>query len=95
MALTDSVTVLPGVGPKRESALADLGITTIESLLTHFPFRYQDLRVKALNEIADQEQVTLKGIVAAPPTLARFGRKKSRLNFRLLIDQDVIPVTFF
>ncbi|GAX01116.1 ATP-dependent DNA helicase RecG [Secundilactobacillus silagei] len=95
MGLSDSVTVLPGVGPKRVAALADLGITTIESLLTYYPFRYEDLRVKALNEIGDQEQVTLKGIVAAPPTLSRFGRKKSRLNFRLLIGQDVVPVTFF
>lgn len=95
MALTDSVDVLPGVGPKRLEALHALGITTIESLLTYYPFRYQDLRVKALNEITDQEQVTLKGIVAAPPTLSRFGRKKSRLNFRLLIGHDVVPVTFF
>ena len=95
MPLTDSVSTLPGVGPKRVEALASLGITDIESLLTYFPFRYEDLRAKALTEIADQEQVTLKGIVAAPPTLSRFGRKKSRLNFRLLIDQDVVPVTFF
>ncbi len=95
MALTDSVSTLPGVGPKRVDALAALGITDIASLLTYYPFRYNDMRVKNLNEIQDQEQVTLKGVVAAPPTIARFGRKKTRLNFRLLIDHDVVPVTFF
>ncbi|WP_282801021.1 ATP-dependent DNA helicase RecG [Secundilactobacillus kimchicus] len=95
MKLTDSVATLPGVGPKRLAALATLGIDTIESLLTYYPFRYEDLSVKPLNELTDQEQVTLKGIVAAPPTLTHFGRRKSRLNFRLLIGQDIVPVTFF
>ncbi len=48
MALTDSVTVLPGVGPKRQEALASLGIETVGDVLFYFPFRYDDLQVKDL-----------------------------------------------
>ena len=33
--------------------------------------------------------------MASEPVLVRFGRKKSRLNFKLLINHDVIGVTFF
>ncbi|RRK11049.1 ATP-dependent DNA helicase RecG [Lactiplantibacillus garii] len=93
--LSDAVGSLSGVGPARQKALAELGINTVADLLTYYPFRYDDLQVKDVNEIADQEKVTLKGTVASEPVLARFGRKKNRLNFRLLIDHDVYMVTFF
>lgn len=93
--LTDPVSVLRGVGPKKSVALNKLGINSVEDLLLYYPYRYDDLAVKNLAEINEQEKVTLKGTVASEPTLVRFGRKKNRLNFRLLIDNQVIGVTFF
>ncbi|MDG9751529.1 ATP-dependent DNA helicase RecG [Latilactobacillus sakei] len=95
LSLTDSVTVLTGVGPKRLTALNQLGIATISDLLYYFPFRYEDLKVKDLSEAVDQEKVTLKGTVVADPVVSRWGPGKTRLNVRLLINHDVIMVTFF
>ncbi len=94
-SLLDPVAVLPGVGPKKVQALHELKINTINDLLHYFPFRYEDLKVKSLDEVIDQEKVTLKGVVVGPPVVSRFGRGKNRLNVRLLIDQAVIMVTFF
>lgn len=94
-SLQDSVSVLKGVGPSKVTALNKLGINTIEELLTYYPFRYDDMAVKELTEVADGQKVTLKGIVASQPTFARFGRSKNRLNFRFLVEHDVILVTFF
>ncbi|MFC6275039.1 ATP-dependent DNA helicase RecG [Levilactobacillus tangyuanensis] len=95
-SLSDSVSVLAGVGPKRVAALKELDINNINDLLTYFPFRYEDLQAKDPSELTDQAKVTLKGTVAVVPVLTRFGRKKNRLNFRLLIDEHtIIPVTFF
>ena len=37
MDITDLVSVLPGVGPKRAENLQELGIATIEDLLTYYP----------------------------------------------------------
>ncbi|KRM90702.1 ATP-dependent DNA helicase RecG [Liquorilactobacillus cacaonum] len=93
--LNDSVAVLTGVGPKKVAALNKLGINSIEDLLTAFPFRYDDFATRKLSEISDQEKVALKGTVATEPVLSRFGRQKNRLNFRFLIDHDVIMVSFF
>lgn len=93
--LNQSVSVLKGVGPKTVAALQHLKIFTLEDLLMAYPFRYDDYRPKALAELIDQEKITLRGTVANPPVVTRFGRKKNRLNFRLLLDQDVILVTFF
>ncbi|WP_281164866.1 ATP-dependent DNA helicase RecG [Liquorilactobacillus sicerae] len=93
--LNQPVSVLKGVGSKTAAALQHLQIVTLEDLLTAYPFRYDDYRPKALAELIDQEKTTLRGTVANPPVVTRFGRKKNRLNFRLLLDQDVILVTFF
>ncbi len=93
--LSDNVAVLRGVGPKKAAALNKLGINTIEDLLTYYPFRYDDLAVKQLSEISEQEKVTLKGTIASEPTIIRFGPKKNRLNFRLMVENQVIMVTFF
>lgn len=94
-SLNDSVSVLTGVGPKKLTALNQLGINTIIDLLTFYPYRYDDLKAKKLSEITDQEKVTLKGIVSSEPVLIRFGQKKNLLNVRLLIDSDNITVSFF
>ena len=93
--LSDSVGTLRGVGPKKVQSLNKLGINTIADLLGYYPFRYDDIAVKSLAEVADGQKVALKGIVASEPVLARFGRAKSRINFRFLVEHDVILVTFF
>ncbi|KPN79671.1 ATP-dependent DNA helicase RecG [Apilactobacillus kunkeei] len=93
--LNDSVSILKGVGPKKVEALDELGIDTIYDLLTYYPFRYDDFQVKDLSQIEDQEKVTIKGKIAADPVVAHFGRKRNLLNIRLLVDNDVVKVTFF
>lgn len=93
--LKDSIDTLKGVGPKRAEVLQSLGIQTIYDLLTYYPFRYDDIQEKMLDEIQDQEKVVLKGIVLADPVVSYFGFKKSRLVFRIMHEQAVIGVTFF
>lgn len=94
-SLSDPVTMLAGVGEKRAESLASLGIHTIEDLLTYYPFRYEDIQERNLNEILDQEKVTLKGLVVSPPVMNRFGYKKNRLQFRMMQDHAVFNVSFF
>ncbi|WP_422392078.1 ATP-dependent DNA helicase RecG [Candidatus Enterococcus palustris] len=93
--LSDDIGVLPGVGPKRAENLKELGIQTIEDLLSYYPFRYDDIQEKELNEIQDQEKVTLKGLVVSEPVVSRYGYKKSRMMFRMMQDHAVINVSFF
>lgn len=94
-SLDDSVGVLTGVGPKKLTALNQLGINTVADLLTFYPYRYDDLKAKKLSEITDQEKVTLKGTVSSEPVLIRFGQKRNLLNVRLLVDEGNITVSFF
>ncbi|USS87542.1 ATP-dependent DNA helicase RecG [Fructilactobacillus hinvesii] len=94
-SILDPVGTLKGVGPKKQTALADLNIHTVFDLLTYFPFRYEDFRTQSLAELKDQQPVTLKGTVAAEPVVNYFGRRKNRLVLQLMVGHDVVPVTFF
>ena len=91
----ESLAQLPGVGPKRLESLESLGIKNIYDLLFYFPFRYEDMEAKSLDQAVDQEKILLKGVVASEPILARFGYKKTRLNIRILTEGESIMVTFF
>lgn len=93
--LNQSVAWLKGVGPKKSDVLNSLGIKTVYDLLTYYPFRYDDIQEKSLDEIQDQEKVVLKGTVLAEPVVSYYGFKKSRLVFRMMTEQAVIGVTFF
>ena len=90
----DNVNLLPGVGPKRLDALHEIGIFTIEDLLTYFPFRYEDLGERIPSETLDGEKVTFKGVVSSPVIVTRFG-KKNQTRFGLLIEHENVRVTFF
>lgn len=93
--IRDSVSNLSGVGEKRVEALNELGIFTIYDLLTHFPFRYEDLSVKSIENIEDDEKVVLEGTALSDGVVSYFGKKRSRLTFRLNCDHVIVSVTFF
>lgn len=93
--LNQPVTVLKGVGKKRQTALNDLGIYSLYDLLLYFPFRHEDLTVKDLHEVEDKQKIVIEGKVLRPPVLNYFGRHRSRLMFHLETEAVVIPVIFF
>lgn len=93
--LRNSVGTLRGVGDKRLQAFKELGIETIFDLLTHFPFRYEDLTVKDIHHIADRQKVVLSGRIINEPSVHYYGHKKSRLIFHMEINQIVVGIVFF
>lgn len=93
--LKDNVSILKGVGPKKQEALSELQINTIFDLLSYYPFRYDDFEVKNINDIVNQEKVTLKGTIASEPTVVHYGRRRNILNIRFLINNDIVKVIFF
>ncbi len=93
--VNDPVSILKGIGPETEEALRDMGICTIADLLESYPFRYDDYRLKDLEEAAHEERVTVEGTIHSVPSLMFYGRKKSKLTFKLLVDRYLVTVTFF
>ncbi|GIN61490.1 ATP-dependent DNA helicase RecG [Robertmurraya siralis] len=93
--LKQSITAIKGIGDETAVALAEMNIYSIEDLLEHYPFRYEDYRLKDLTEVKHEERLTLEGKVQSEPSLVYYGRKKSRLTVKLLVDHFLIQVIFF
>ncbi|MGC8851695.1 MAG: ATP-dependent DNA helicase RecG, partial [Minisyncoccia bacterium] len=60
LKLTDPVNKVRGVGPRYLECLHKMGIETVEDLLWHFPFRYEDFsKIKKINELQPNETCTI------------------------------------
>ncbi|MEK5425562.1 ATP-dependent DNA helicase RecG [Cytobacillus sp. FSL R7-0680] len=93
--LSDKVDHIKGLGQSAADNLKDMGITTVGDLIEYLPFRYEDYRLKDLSEIKHEERITVEGKVHSQPTLSFYGRKRSRLTFRVLVDHYLIQVIAF
>ncbi|ASV65989.1 ATP-dependent DNA helicase RecG [Cytobacillus kochii] len=93
--LSDKVDHIKGLGQSAADNLKDMGITTVGDLIEYLPFRYEDYRLKDLSEIKHEERITVEGKVHSLPTLSFYGRKRSRLTFRVLVDRYLIQVIAF
>jgi len=87
---------LKGVGPKRAEMLARLRLETIEDLLYHLPFRYEDRR--SLTPIAQLvpggEATVVAEIIAAGPSYG--GRRRRRIFEAKASDGSaVLTLTWF
>ncbi|MGD8190125.1 ATP-dependent DNA helicase RecG [Brevibacillus ginsengisoli] len=89
------ITNLPGIGEERAKDLAGLGIQTIVDLIEYFPSRYEDYRIRDLTEVKDGERVTLAGTVYGEPSVRFYGKKKSRISVRMVIDRVVVTAVWF
>ncbi|ETI66922.1 ATP-dependent DNA helicase RecG [Neobacillus vireti] len=93
--LNQSVTALRGIGEETAEALAEMKIYTIHDLLEYFPYRYEDYSLKDLTEVQHDEKVTVEGKVHSEPSLAFYGKKKSKLTIRVFVGSYLIKVVFF
>lgn len=81
---TISVQSIRGVGAEKAKELSALGLHSVGQLLEHYPFRYEDFRLKDLSEAKDGEKITIQGTLYGEPVLSMFGRNKSRLTVKLM-----------
>jgi RecG-like helicase len=89
----DSVDVLPGVGPKKKKAFADLGVHQVKDLLGLLPKSYQ-LRHRRL--IADLEEGEHAIVVAQVLRLRFIGRARfRRLEVVVKDESGVLKLVFF
>jgi len=64
MKLDTPVSKIFMIGPTYAKRLKKLGIETVGNLITHFPFRYDDLSlISSISKLQAGEKVTIKGKV--------------------------------
>lgn len=64
MVLSDNIREIKGIGEKKAGLFAKLGIETVEDLICHYPFRYEDRKTyRELDEICESEKIMSSGII--------------------------------
>ena len=76
MKLDQELKTIQRIGPFHLERLQKLGIKTVENLLHHFPFRYDDFsNIKKINEVKIGEEATILGEVKKIATRKTFHKK--------------------
>ena len=91
MALKD----VKGIGPRALTLLSKMGITSVEDLVTHYPFRYDVLVRGNLQEAHDEDHIIIDGKVESAPILMRFKAGLNKMNFRLVTSSGIVGVSIF
>ena len=94
LTLETSLQFVKGIGPRSAHTLQEKRITTIEDLLYHLPFRYEDrLRPQAIEELVPGEMASLIGEVRGMALLlerrlqgSMMGSNRFRIDIPRLVD---------
>jgi ATP-dependent DNA helicase RecG len=89
LTLETSLQFVKGIGPRIAQALLEKGITTVEDLLYHLPFRYEDrLRPQAIEDLKPGEMASLIGEVRGMALL----RTRRMPIFEMTVSQGMARV---
>ena len=81
--------------PKKIEALKMMGINTIDDVLSHYPFRYENNERKNCNEWQINEKIFTDGVICSSARVIRFGGNKSVTRFNMMIDEEEFTCSIF
>ena len=86
---------MPGVGPRIEGALKDLGIASLADMVSHYPSRHEDLsNVKKISELRVGEKATVVGrVVSTRPVGKPVRGRAPGLSVQLYDGTGYLPAT--
>lgn len=86
---------LYGIGNSTKNKLNKLGISTVEDLLTYYPYRYNIVNIVKIDEVVEDETYTVKAVIVDTPKVSYIKRNFNRLSFRCISDNVIMQVVIF
>jgi ATP-dependent DNA helicase RecG len=86
---------LSGVTALKAKELEAIGIHSVGDLLEHFPFRYEDYRIRDLAEARDGEKITVQGKIISEPVVQMYARNKSRMFCKVFAEPMMLTAVWF
>src|SRR5699024_272570 len=93
--LEESVRHVEGVGEKFAADLADMNSYTINDLLHTFPYRYNFMEIKKLQDCIQEENVTIISKIVQQPIRNFYWSRKSRLSFMIEVEGVTVKAVMF
>lgn len=86
---------LSGIGPKSLKLLNNLGIYNMDDLVRNYPYRFDVLAKRNINDERFYDNFVSDGVVESNPVINFFKGKMNRLTFRCNIQNKIVKVTIF
>ncbi len=86
---------LPGIGEKSAKLLNNLGIYSVDDLVRNYPYRFDVLAKRSIEDERFHDNFVSDGIVESSPVVNFFKGRMNRLTFRCNVQNKIIKVTIF
>lgn len=89
------LTEIKGLGSSKLRLLTKLGISSIDDLVTFFPFRYEEIKKSDMSSLKQDDPIVIDGVVVTPVKVFFFSRTMNKLSFTLQTETGVLQVSIF
>ncbi len=86
---------LAGIGPKVVKLLNNLGIYSVDDLVRNYPYRFDVLAKRNIEDERFYDNFVSDGVVESSPVVNFFKGRMNRLTFRCNVQNKIIKVTIF
>ncbi len=86
---------IKGLGKKTEELLNKLKIKNIKDLVEYYPYRFEHIVKSNIEELNQNDDIVIDGIIESLPSVYFFGRKKNRMTFKLNIGTKILNISIF
>ena len=86
---------IKGIGEKSIKLLNNLGIYSVDDLVRNYPYRFDVLTKRNIEDEKYYDNFVSDGVVESNPIVSFFKGKMNRLSFRCLIQGKIVKVTIF
>ena len=83
------------IGAKTIKILNNLSIYSVDDLLRNYPYRFDVLVNRNIDDERYHDNITVEAVVESNPVVSFFQRRKNRLTFSANIQNKLIKVTIF
>ncbi len=96
MIITDEITCLKGIGPKKAERLAAYDIFTVEDLLRYFPKRYQDRTMMTrISDLQPGATALIRGRITSRSYSGYRYKRRAPLTLKAADDTGSVKIVFF
>ena len=83
------------IGNKKVLYLNNLGIYSVDDLVSYYPYRYDIIKRSDLNSIKIDDKIIIDGAIETLPSIYYYGKRKNVMNFRINTGNMLLNVSIY
>ncbi len=91
----NDLNALKGIGPKTINTLNQIGINSINDLVTFYPFRYNLIKRSLIDDLKQDDKIIIDGKIETIPNMFRIKKNLDRMSFKINTGTHLLNVVIF